>query len=100
MPNPEEATLIELATEYKLASEALHTMHSTTDVHGHGGIAGQAFTNHCAWQCNVLQAKFNPETGEVTGSMESIHKEQQTRYYAAKFALEEYLANAERTLTA
>lgn len=40
--------------EYMEASEALHTVHGSSDVHGHGGIAAAVMTPHCAWSCNVV----------------------------------------------
>lgn len=44
-------TLIEAVKRYKTAVEALHTVHSSTDVHEVGGIAGAAITQHCALIC-------------------------------------------------
>lgn len=49
--SPEVTELKAAALEYAQAVEGLHYNSSNTDVHNRGGIAGQAITPHCAWQC-------------------------------------------------
>lgn len=75
------------ALELKDAAEGLHVTHSTTDVHNHGGIAGQAFTRHCAWQCGVLDARLI--NGKVEGDLNRrLHEVALARYEAAVAAVE------------
>jgi hypothetical protein len=76
-----------LVLEYVSAVNELHTTHSSTDVHNHGGIAGQAITDHCAWQCHVLDARLNPRTMTVEGEFVSVHAGVKERYAAAERAL-------------
>jgi hypothetical protein len=35
-------------------------VHGSTDVHGHGGFSGQAFTQHCACENGVLRRIVEP----------------------------------------
>lgn len=70
------------------AVNALHTHHSTTDVHETGGIAGQALTDHCAWTCKALDAHLNPVTMKIEGDMSRrFHEEVLKRYEDAENAL-------------
>lgn len=88
--------LLAATIEYKEAAEALHTSHSTTDVHGKGGVAGQGFTDHCAWACHALNGKIvNGRVVSLTNPLEPIHKKALDRYEAAKAALEALIAGVE-----
>jgi hypothetical protein len=44
----------QLVIEYVESVHALHTIHSSTDVHERGLVAGQAITPHCAVTCQAL----------------------------------------------
>lgn len=63
---------LKCATErYLAATDALHVVHPSTDVHGRGGLAGAAMTPHCAWQCNVVGAHVQEEL-EWAGAREDL----------------------------
>lgn len=49
----ENAALKAAAIRYVKAVQAIHVVHPNTDVHNHGGVAGQAITPHCAWECPI-----------------------------------------------
>jgi hypothetical protein len=85
--NDTGADLTAAVLEYIAAVNGMHTTHSSTDVHGHGGIAGQAITDHCAWQCHVLDARLNPSTMKVEGEFVSVHAEAKKRFATAEEAL-------------
>lgn len=88
-----EIELAKAAREYQEAVAALHTTHSSTDVHGHGGVAGWAITQHCAVTCGALDARFDPSTGRVVGDMSRrFHEDVLARYEAADARLRELLS--------
>lgn len=61
----------EAARDYLLASRAIHEVHGSTDVHGHGGFSGQAITNHCAWECGATGVRYvNLGDGRLTRIVE------------------------------
>lgn len=78
------AALAQAAKEFRDASQAMHVVHGSTDVHGHGGIAGAAMTPHCAWQCNVLV--------ETADGYQSCHTTSRARLASADAVLLAQLA--------
>lgn len=57
--------LSEAVRTYLTAERDMHYTASSTDVHGHGGVAGQALTPHCIHICNVTgnRVERTPEGG-------------------------------------
>ncbi len=82
------------ALRYKLAVEALHSIHSTTDVHGRGGIAGQAFTPHCAYICGDTGNRVVVNEDRSLQVVEGVapHEEVLREYEEALNSLEELLS--------
>jgi hypothetical protein len=63
-PVPDQTSrILTAARDYLIASRAIHTTHGSMDVHGHGGMAAQAITDHCAWQCNATGVRYVNEDG-------------------------------------
>jgi hypothetical protein len=62
-PPVDEPRLVRAAREYLIATRAIHEVHGSTDVHGHGGFSGQAFTQHCAWECGATGVRYVNENG-------------------------------------
>lgn len=79
-----------IARRYLKAVDALHTIHSSTDVHGQGGMAGQAITEHCALICNAVGGRFDPATNAFVAE-EPPHQAVLQEYLIAKSELEEAL---------
>lgn len=63
--------IYEAVKEYIQAVHNIHVMHSSTDVHHNGGVAGQALTPHCAWECRDTgnYVTVNEKDGSLT-----VHK--------------------------
>jgi len=75
------------ARRFMEAVDALHTVHSTTDVHNLGGVAGQAITEHCALICRDTGDRFDSATLSVIQG-ERPHRSELTEYNEAKSRLE------------
>lgn len=86
-------SLVTIAARYKAAVEALHTRHSSTDVHDTGGIAGAAIAEHCALICKVTGDRLDMETKEIVKGSPP-HEEALLEYYEAKRLLEEALLSS------
>lgn len=82
--------LKEAAKRYMKAIESLHTIHSSTDVHNNGGIAGQAITEHCALICHATGDRFDGSTMTVIEGAPP-HEKELKEYIEAKEALEKLL---------
>lgn len=83
--------LVEAAQRYMEAVEALHTIHSSMDVHGHGGISAQAITPHCGLICRDTGGYMDFETGRLVQG-EPPHREALEEYGTAKAELQALLA--------
>jgi hypothetical protein len=79
-----------IAQRYMNAVDALHTVHSSTDVHGSGPIAGQAITPHCGLICNATGGYFDAETRTLVDGAPP-HASELEEYYLAKGELEKAL---------
>ncbi len=78
------------ASRYIKAVEALHSVHSSGDVHGHGGIATAAITEHCAYICNAtgdrVEVLDDGELSVIKG--DNPHAAVLAEYWTAKELLE------------
>lgn len=84
-------TLLDAAQEFLAATDSLHVVHPTTDVHGHGGVAGRAVTPHCAWECRAVDSRLTQVPGggyQVIGTGRLVHEAAILRLTEARFALE------------
>jgi len=91
---PDPGTALRLAAErYLLATRAIHETHASTDVHGHGGMAGAAMTDHCAWECGATGIRYvNMGDGKLTRIVEPApHALALTEWHNAEAALIEAL---------
>jgi len=86
--------LARAAQRYMEAVEALHTIHSSMDVHGHGGFAAQAITPHCGLICNATGGYMDPLTGKLVKG-DPPHREALEEYGTAKAELQALLAERE-----
>jgi len=89
----DDTEIAKAAREYRDAVQALHTTHGSTDVHGDGGFAGQAMTDHCAWTCHAFDARLDTASGKIVGDMNRrLHEDVLSRYEAADAKLAEVLS--------
>lgn len=78
---------------YIKAVEALHTIHSSTDVHDNGGFAGAAITAHCALTCDAVGGYFDPKT-QTYVPQAPPHEAALAEHRVAKQELEEALLSS------
>jgi len=81
--------LARAAQRYMEAVEALHTIHGSMDVHGHGGFAAQAITPHCALICNATGGYID-RTGKLVEE-EPPHRAVRQEYETARAELQAIL---------
>lgn len=86
--------LTEAVYAYLKAEQAMHYTASSTDVHGHGGIAGQALTPHCIHTCTVTGGRVErtPEGGIKVIPGTPPHEQEREAYAAAWSELQAALA--------
>jgi hypothetical protein len=91
--NKEEAAIVQ---ELLDATNALHTLHGSTNIHGGpGSVGGAAMTAHCALNCSVMDARFDPETKTMIGdATRSIHHDELERHHDALLAVQNLIWGA------
>ena len=91
----EASRILLAARDYLITSRAIHVVEGSTDVHHHGGMAGQALTPHCAWECGATGVRYVNEGGVLKRIVEPPpHGLTLTEWHRAESELVEALREA------